>query len=205
MDPTQNPPVPTKFVYSGMPETNAGWTEVKGSILNCGGNTGTYIGPNPGGDRRYIMSSGAEDYTVNPNDTVTIIASQLIARGTDNRNSVTKLIGYSATAWSIYNGGFFVGVQNISTEIPSSYSLGQNYPNPFNPITNVKFSIVNSGDVKLIVYDIMGKEVQTLVNERLQPGRTKHSFDGSTLNSGVYFYKLVTDGFTETKKMVLIK
>ncbi len=98
-----------------------------------------------------------------------------------------------------------ISIQNISTEVPSSYSLGQNYPNPFNPITNVKFSIVNSGNVKLVVYDVMGREVQTLVNERLQPGTYETTFDGSMLNSGVYFYKLITDGFTETKKMILIK
>jgi len=108
--------------------------------------------------------------------------------------------------------GNLVGVQNISTETTSKYSLSQNYPNPFNPITNVKFSIVNSGDVKLIVYDIMGKEVQTLVNERLQPGTYEAAFDGSMLNSGVYFYKLIirhggssTNTFSETKKMLLIK
>ena len=79
----------------------------------------------------------------------------------------------------------------------------QNYPNPFNPITNVKFSIVNSGDVKLVVYDVMGREVQTLVNESLQPGTYETSFDGSALNSGVYFYKLITDGFTRDKKNVV--
>jgi hypothetical protein len=97
------------------------------------------------------------------------------------------------------------GIQNISTETSSKYSLSQNYPNPFNPTTNIKFSIVNSGDVKLVVYDIMGKEVQTLVNERLQPGTYEATFGGSMLNSGVYFYKLITNSFTETKKMLMIK
>ncbi|MCX6157241.1 MAG: YCF48-related protein [Ignavibacteriae bacterium] len=96
-------------------------------------------------------------------------------------------------------------VNPISTETPSKYSLSQNYPNPFNPTTNIKFSIVNSGDVKLVVYDIQGREVQTLVNESLKPGTYEAAFDGSTLNSGVYFYKLVTGNFTETKKMLLIK
>ncbi|MCX6157243.1 MAG: T9SS type A sorting domain-containing protein [Ignavibacteriae bacterium] len=98
-----------------------------------------------------------------------------------------------------------IGINNISTETPSKYSLAQNYPNPFNPITNIKFSIVNSGDVKLVVYDIQGREVQTLVNESLKPGTYEAAFDGSMLTSGVYFYKLMTNGFTETKRMVLIK
>jgi hypothetical protein len=98
-----------------------------------------------------------------------------------------------------------IGIQNISTEIPSKYSQSQNYPNPFNPTTNIKFSIVNSGEVKLVVYDIQGREVQTLVNESLKPGTYEAAFDGSQFTSGVYFYKLITDGFTETKKMILIK
>ena len=98
-----------------------------------------------------------------------------------------------------------IGISNISTEIPSANSLKQNYPNPFNPSTNVKFSIVKSGDVKIFVYDIQGREVQTLVNDRLNAGTYEVSFDGSSLNSGVYFYKMVSEGFMETKRMILIK
>ena len=69
----------------------------------------------------------------------------------------------------------FIGIQNISIEIPSEYSLGQNYPNPFNPMCNVQFSMCNAGNVKIVVYDVMGREVQTLVNERLRPERMKPS------------------------------
>jgi hypothetical protein len=98
-----------------------------------------------------------------------------------------------------------ISIQNINTEIPAEYSLSQNYPNPFNPKTNLKFQIVNLGDVKIVVFDITGKEVQTLVNERLKPGSYEVSFDGSMLNSGVYFYKLITDHFTKTNKMLFIK
>jgi hypothetical protein len=102
-------------------------------------------------------------------------------------------------------GNVISGIQHISADIPTSYSLEQNYPNPFNPITNIKFSILNSEQVKLFVYDAMGREVQTLVNESLKPGTYEASFDGSQLTSGVYFYKLMTDGFVETRKMILIK
>jgi hypothetical protein len=63
----------------------------------------------------------------------------------------------------------------------------------------------NAGDVKLVVYDILGREVQTLVNERLKPGTYETSFDGTALTSGVYFYRLTTGGFSETKKMLMIK
>ena len=69
----------------------------------------------------------------------------------------------------------------------------------------MKFEIAKLGNVKILVYDITGREVRTLVNERLQPGTYETSFDGSMLNSGVYFYKMVTDGFTETKKMLMVK
>jgi hypothetical protein len=106
-----------------------------------------------------------------------------------------------------------IGIQNISTETPSKYSLFQNYPNPFNPTTKIKFTIPSlssphglGGDLVLLkVFDIMGREVQTLVNERLKPGTYETTFDGSTLNSGVYFYKLISGSFTETNRMLLIK
>ena len=102
------------------------------------------------------------------------------------------------------NGGN-VFVNEIGSTMPSSFSLSQNYPNPFNPTTNIKFSIVYSGQVKLIVYDAMGREVQTLVNESLKPGTYETSFDGSTLNSGVYFYKMTAGNYSETRKMLMIK
>jgi len=114
------------------------------------------------------------------------------------------VVGQRGIVLRTTNGGATF-INPISTETPSKYSLSQNYPNPFNPTTNVKFSIVNSGDVKLVVYDIQGREVRAIVNERLQPGTYEVSFDGTSLNSSVYFYKLITDGFTETKKMLLIK
>jgi hypothetical protein len=101
--------------------------------------------------------------------------------------------------------GNVVEINNISTEIPSSYSLSQNYPNPFNPTTVISFQLSVAGQVVLKVYDVMGREVQTLVNESLKPGTYEASFDGSSLNSGVYFYKLITTGFTETKKMLMVK
>lgn len=98
-----------------------------------------------------------------------------------------------------------------SSEIPIKYSLSQNYPNPFNPSTKIRFSIVSSprvlgGDlVQLKVYDVMGREVQTLVNETLKPGTYEVTFDGSALTSGVYFYKLQCGDFVQTNRMVLIK
>jgi Secretion system C-terminal sorting domain len=98
-----------------------------------------------------------------------------------------------------------IGIINISTGIPSSFSLNQNYPNPFNPSTVIRFSLSGVSNASLKVYDVMGREVEILVNEKLQPGTYESSFDGSRFTSGVYFYKLITEGFSETKKMLMIK
>jgi len=100
-----------------------------------------------------------------------------------------------------------VGIQTISNEIPSSFSLLQNYPNPFNPVTKIKFDIPQSafGEVRLIIYNTLGEEVAILVNEKLLPGSYEVEFDGSNFSSGVYFYKLETDKFIETKRMILLK
>ena len=98
-----------------------------------------------------------------------------------------------------------IGVQNISTEIPKKYSLSQNFPNPFNPVTKINYELRVTNYAKLVVYDVMGKEVVTLVNEKQSPGTYQVEFDGSNLKSGVYFYRLTSDDFTDTKRMVLIK
>jgi hypothetical protein len=83
---------------------------------------------------------------------------------------------------------------------PVEFKLNQNYPNPFNPITNVKFQIPNEAFVKLIVSDVLGREVATLVNEQLNAGIYKVDWDGTNYPSGVYFYKLAAGDYSETKK-----
>jgi hypothetical protein len=112
-------------------------------------------------------------------------------------------------------------IENITSEIPSSYSLEQNYPNPFNSMTKIKFDIpplnpplvkggrgLPSGGVSLKVYNLLGKEIATLVNESAlggQPGTYEVTFDASMLPSGIYFYRLTAEDFSETKRMILIK
>ncbi|MBN1634736.1 MAG: T9SS type A sorting domain-containing protein [Ignavibacteria bacterium] len=101
-----------------------------------------------------------------------------------------------------------VGIQNISTEIPEGIALYQNYPNPFNPVTKIKFAIpqgLKNNLVTLKVYDILGKEISTIVNQNLTPGTYEADFDGGKISSGVYFYKLTAGNFTETKRMMLVK
>jgi hypothetical protein len=93
----------------------------------------------------------------------------------------------------------------ISSELPTSYELSQNYPNPFNPETNITFAVPKEGFVSLRMFDITGREVLTGVNEVLQPGYYNVQIDASKLSSGVYFYKLIANGFSDTKKMTLVK
>ncbi len=94
---------------------------------------------------------------------------------------------------------------NTLSELPSSFELLQNYPNPFNPTTIISYSVPKSSHVKLIVYDILGREVKTLVNEFKEPGKYRLEFNASTLASGIYFYRLFSKEFALTKKMMLLK
>ncbi len=105
------------------------------------------------------------------------------------------------------NGGEPIGIKKIDSEIPSGYSLSQNYPNPFNPYTTIRFSIPASNDktVKLVIYDIIAKEIEVLVNETLSSGVYEVVWDGSNYPSGIYFYQLSSANFSETKKIILIK
>jgi len=96
-------------------------------------------------------------------------------------------------------------VERTSSEIPTSFNLSQNYPNPFNPSTTISFSIPTSEFVTLKVYDVLGRELATLVNENLSAGNYSYNFDASNLTSGVYLYKLQAGKYSETKKMILSK
>ena len=98
-----------------------------------------------------------------------------------------------------------VGIKQISGTVPEKYRLTQNYPNPFNPETKIQYSIPKSGFVKLVVFDALGREVETLVNENLSIGTYEVTFNGKNYSSGVYYYRLITDNFNESKKMLLIK
>ena len=103
--------------------------------------------------------------------------------------------------------GSFAYSDEVQVEIsqPDVFYLGQNYPNPFNPTTNIQYSIPQEGMVSLKVYDLLGKEVATLVNEPQQAGTFDVSFDGSNLASGVYYYMLTSGDLKATKKLMLTK
>jgi hypothetical protein len=98
-----------------------------------------------------------------------------------------------------------VGLVHNQGNTPSSYRLYQNYPNPFNPVTTIKFDLPKSSNVIIKVYDIMGREVLTMVNEKLNAGSYSMKWDASVYSSGIYFYRLESEGFSQTNKMILVK
>lgn len=98
-----------------------------------------------------------------------------------------------------------VGINQINSEIPSKFNLSQNYPNPFNPTTKINFDVPQNEFITLKIYDNLGKEIVTLVNEKLTPGTYSVDWNASEYPSGVYFYRLQSDNFTQTKRMILIK
>ena len=105
----------------------------------------------------------------------------------------------------LFRLGTITGIQPISNEVPNKFSLSQNYPNPFNPSTKIIFALPNSSFAKIVIYDALGREVETLVNEQLNAGTFEVDFDGTNLASGIYYYVIRTENFTDSKKMILIK
>jgi hypothetical protein len=120
-----------------------------------------------------------------------------------------KWIGTFGGGLAVYReGGVIippVEVKEKSNEIPTNFALYQNYPNPFNLSTTIEFDIPERTSVKLIIYDILGREIETLIDKELEPGKYKINFTATNLPSGVYFYTLKTPKFTKTNKMLLIK
>ena len=102
-------------------------------------------------------------------------------------------------------GNQLTGVSINNEDTPSSYLLEQNYPNPFNPVTNIRFHLTDPSPVKLTVFDIQGREIETLVNEKLDAGIYTAGWNASGMPSGVYLYKIETATFSEVKKMILLK
>jgi len=111
--------------------------------------------------------------------------------------------GANGTVLMTTDGG--TGINNITSAIPDKNYLYQNYPNPFNPNTIIKFDLKKSSYVTMKIYDSMGREVETLVNEKLEAGTFAASWNGTNFPSGIYFYKMIADGFNQSGKMILVK
>jgi len=107
-------------------------------------------------------------------------------------------------------GTVTVKIDEDNNGIPSTYSLNQNYPNPFNPTTNIQYGIAKEGLVTLTIYNIMGQEVKTLVNNHQNGGTYKVAWNGldnhnRMVSNGVYIYRIISDNFVKSKKMVFLK
>ncbi|RPI18994.1 MAG: T9SS C-terminal target domain-containing protein [Ignavibacteriae bacterium] len=123
---------------------------------------------------------------------------------------ILKCIDAAATNTGALKGwgvrlNYSVNIEKTSEIIPTKFQLSQNYPNPFNPVTNINFDLAKSTDVKITLFDMLGREVKVIANEFKNPGSYTLKFDASTLASGTYFYKIEAGEFTDVKKMVLIK
>jgi hypothetical protein len=101
--------------------------------------------------------------------------------------------------------GSVVASTNPVDQLPTVYSLGQNYPNPFNPSTEISFALPHAGQVKLVVYNVLGQEVVTLIDQHMEAGDHTATWNASQYSSGVYFYRLDAERFTQTLKMMLLK
>lgn len=114
------------------------------------------------------------------------------------------IVGFNGTILKTTNGGI-AWVKPISKGVPSGFELYQNYPNPFNPTTTIKYAIAKTCLVRISVFDILGREIAVVVNEKQSPGIYETQFDAVNYPSGVYFYRIEAGDFVEAKKMVLVK
>jgi len=98
-----------------------------------------------------------------------------------------------------------IGVTQLSNNTPTEFKLYQNYPNPFNPATSIRFDIPKTTNVRIVIYDALGREIETLVNGEFRPGSFEVSWDAGKYSSGLYFYRIITEEFVESSRMLLIK
>ena len=178
------------YWFSGDPVTDFGWID------------------NLPWDMRQMINTGF--FTLNKNEEKEVFVAYVVGRGTDHLNSITKAREISEKAKILYASNFdtltVVSVEdNFAENIPDGFLLYQNYPNPFNPTSTLSFVISHWSFVSLKVYDVLGNEVATLVNEEKPAGSYEVKFDASSLSSGIYFYKLQAGNFISSKKMILIK
>ena len=130
--------------------------------------------------------------------------SEIYIMNTDGSNK-TKITNNTYADFDPTFSPLYATQINNQTEYISKYSLEQNYPNPFNPKTLIRYQLPAVSNISIKVYDIYGRELQTLVNQRMQPGSYEVTFDGTPFSSGIYFYRIVSDAWSETKRMILIK
>ncbi len=191
------------------------------AITNNGSDGGINLDPFTKADKWTAISSGLSKTSAGPNDISFVVSGGPYSVGAgeylnvafavaiaDSLNELTSAIADARSRYSELP----LGVGNSGESVPNEFVLYQNYPNPYNPTTTIEYSIPNvetlhamSPNVQLIVYDILGREVVTLVNKRQTPGNYQVTFNAANLPSGIYFYTLRAGDFIATKKMILMK
>jgi ligand-binding sensor domain-containing protein len=184
--------------------TNNGisWTTVNSDLTNLYVESFAAIGTNLfAGTWRgvFLSTNNGTNWTVINNDLMDLYVESLAVSGTN------LFAGTFNGVWRRSLSDMITNVEDQNTGIPSQFILEQNYPNPFNPSTTIIYSLPTSEFVTLKVYDVLGKEVATLVNEEKPAGSYEVNFNATDLSSGIYFYTLKTGKFSETKKLVLMK
>lgn len=171
-------------------------TETSGIVTSLGLNSVTISVPN----YQITSSTVVLDANFKPVNSSRLQAGQQVIVWSSSSSTNQQVALQIQTVTSV-----LTGINDNKLTLPKDYKLSQNYPNPFNPSTNIRFTIPSQGLVTLRVYDLLGKEVATLVNEEKSAGTYVVRFDASRLASGVYFYRIVSGNFVSTKKLVLLK
>ncbi|MHC1736541.1 MAG: T9SS type A sorting domain-containing protein [Ignavibacteriaceae bacterium] len=179
-----------RMAYSGDPVTNFGWINTLGT------------------NKRSLVSVGP--FQLEYNKPIDIITAYIAGRGSDSYNSIDVARGYADVIQNSYEKNFpelysYKEISDTSLLIIGNYELFQNHPNPFNPYTIIKYTVEAKSQVSVKVFDILGREVATPVDEEKEAGNYQIRFDAGTLSSGVYFYQLHAGDFVSTKKMILVK
>ena len=171
--------------------------------------TGRSMGNGTGSDYatiRYNSSDGFQQWVQRYSEIDYDWASSIAVDGSGNVFVTGRSSGNgSSEDFATIKYSQVIGIKNVSSEIPNGYKLLQNYPNPFNPTTKIRFSLPKNSFANLVVFDALGRELETLVNEQLNAGTYEADWSANKFSSGVYYYRLNTGDFTETKKMILIK
>ncbi len=183
----------TTFVLTGDPVANTGWVD---GIIH------------PAGDKRMGICSGPFSFA--PGDTQEVVFAEIAADASPATGNIGAVINLrqvcdSVTALYYSLADLSTGITNEKTMLPRKFALAQNYPNPFNPVTVIRYELAEKGMATLKVYDVLGSEVATLVNEEKSAGEYRVEFSKAGIPSGVYFYILTSGNYTDAKKMLLLK
>lgn len=208
-----SPPSPTRI------ETSPGNSEIQRFVWSSAGAHPSLrykfkirkIGAG-GVDYSYTSDNAGADTVITIRKSFLDSIAQLIGTTGDSVRCSWKSTAYNGFDSATTSNSFLltlirvnVGINMISSLVPEKFNLLNNYPNPFNPSTIIKFDVAKFQNVKITIYDVSGREVINLVNKSLQPGSYQVTFDGANYASGVYYYKMETNNFVLTKKMILVK